>query len=105
MNWNAPLAWVAWYVENKVVPNFGGCDGNCVPLAQSQSVKVQMDTSISLTLSASDYDGSVASWEIVSMPQLGTLSGTAPNLMYTPNPGATGSDFFTFRHETSYFRI
>jgi len=97
VNWNAPLAWVAWYVENKVVPNFGGCDGNCVPLAQSQSVKVQMDTPITLTLSASDYDGSVASWEVVSMPQLGTLSGIEPNLMYTPNPGATGSDFFTFR--------
>jgi len=29
VNWNAPLAWVAWYVENKIVPNFEGCDGNC----------------------------------------------------------------------------
>mmetsp|Transcript_30370 Transcript_30370/g.52628 ORF Transcript_30370/g.52628 Transcript_30370/m.52628 type:complete len:1046 (+) Transcript_30370:903-4040(+) len=23
VNWNAPLAWTAWYIENKVVPNLG----------------------------------------------------------------------------------
>ena len=23
INWNAPLAWTAWYIENKVVPNLG----------------------------------------------------------------------------------
>lgn len=31
INWNAPLAWVAWYIENKVVPNLGDCwDANCL---------------------------------------------------------------------------
>lgn len=24
VNWNAPLAWAAWYIENKIVPNLGG---------------------------------------------------------------------------------
>ncbi|KAL3781701.1 hypothetical protein HJC23_009919 [Cyclotella cryptica] len=31
INWNAPLAWVAWYIENKVVPNLGDCgEENCL---------------------------------------------------------------------------
>lgn len=97
VNWNAPLAWVAWYIENKIVPNLGGCGGNCQPLAESFSGKLQMDTSIAFTLKASDYDGTVTSWEIVGQPTFGTLSGTAPNLVYTPNTGSVGTETFTFR--------
>ncbi|KAL7541081.1 hypothetical protein ACHAXR_010610 [Thalassiosira sp. AJA248-18] len=97
VNWNAPLAWVAWYIENKVVPNLGGCGGNCAPLAESLTSKLLMDTSINLALSASDYDGTIVIWEIVDGPTFGSLSGTAPNLVYTPNTGAVGTDTFTFR--------
>jgi len=97
INWNAPLAWVAWYIENKAVPVLGGCDGNCPPTVQSLSnIKVQMDSSVSLTLSASDYDGTIVSWEVTS-PSFGVLTGDAPNLVYTPNTGALGTDTFTFR--------
>jgi len=96
INWNAPLAWVSWYIENKVTPNLGGCDGNCKPLAKSFSGKLQMDTSIQLNLEASDYDGSVDTWEIVSSPMFGSLSGDLPNVIYTPNNGAIGTDTFTF---------
>ena len=85
------------YIENKVTPNLGGCGGNCPPTVKSLSVKVQMDTPISLTLSASDYDGTVVSWETVTSPGIGAISGTAPNLIYTPNTGAVGTDTFSFR--------
>ena len=34
---------------------------------------------------------------MVATPANGTLSGTAPNLTYTPNANASGSDSFTFR--------
>ena len=55
-----------------------------------------MDSSVSLTLSASDYDGTIVSWEVTS-PSFGVLTGDAPNLVYTPNAGALGTDTFTFR--------
>ena len=97
VNWNAPLAWVSWYIENRVVPNLGGCGGNCAPLAKSYSGKLQMDESIALTLEASDYDGTVTTWEIINDPAMGTLSGAAPNLVYSPNAGAVGMDTFTFQ--------
>ena len=96
INWNAPLAWTAWYIENKIVPNLGGCGGNCAPLANSLSAKLQMDSSISLTLSADDHDGAVATWEIVELPTFGALSGNAPNVVYTPNANTAGTDSFTF---------
>jgi endoglucanase len=97
VNWNAPLAWAAWYIENRIVPNLGGCDGNCAPVANSLSAKLQMDSSISLALSAEDYDGVVVTWEIVEVPSFGVLSGTAPNVIYTPNANAAGTDSFSFR--------
>jgi endoglucanase len=96
VNWNSPLAWVAWYIEHKIVPQLGGCGGNCAPIAESYSAKVQMNDSASLTLQASDYDGSISSWAITEQPKLGSLSGTAPNLVYTPNINTRGVDTFSF---------
>ena len=37
------------------------------------------------------------SFTVLTQPSNGTLTGTAPNLIYTPNPGYTGPDHFTFR--------
>ena len=34
---------------------------------------------------------------MVTGPTKGTLSGTAPNLTYTPNANANGADSFTFK--------
>merc|ERR1711933_412389 len=96
VNWNSPLAWVAWYIEHKIVPQLGGCGGNCAPVAESLSAKVQMNDSVSLTLQASDYDGTITSWAITEQPELGSLSGTAPNLVYTPNINTRGIDTFSF---------
>jgi endoglucanase len=96
VNWNAPLAWVAWYVENKVVPVLGGCVGNCAPQAFDESLSVEMDTPTAITLAAHDVDGTVASWSIVQQPANGSLSGTAPNLTYTPDSLSLGGDTFTF---------
>lgn len=95
VNWNAPLSWVAWYVENKVVPVLGGCVGNCAPVVSDQSAIVEMDTPTALTLEAYDVDGTIASWN-VGTPANGSLSGTAPNLTYTPNPLFLGYDSFTY---------
>ena len=80
------------------MPNLGGCgEGNCAPLANSFSGKLQMDTNIALTLTAADYDGTIDVWEIVGSPSFGTLTGTLPDVIYTPNQGAIGTDLFTFQ--------
>jgi hypothetical protein len=69
---------------------------NHAPVADPQCVNTQRDTPVPIKLTGSDADGNPLTYTIVSPPQHGTLSGTAPNLVYTPNAGYTGSDSFTF---------
>lgn len=70
---------------------------NDAPVANSQSVTVTEDIAKAITLSGSDVEGSALTYTVVSQPTKGILSGTAPNLTYTPNTNANGSDSFTFR--------
>jgi Ca2+-binding RTX toxin-like protein len=71
---------------------------NVAPIANSQSVTTEEDTPVTILLSGSDADipANTLTFVIVTGPTFGTLSGTAPNLTYTPNPGFSGSDSFTF---------
>jgi len=52
---------------------------------------------IAITLSGSDADGDSLTFSITSDPLHGSLSGTAPELLYTPQTGFVGSDVFSFR--------
>jgi hypothetical protein len=49
-----------------------------------------------VTLSASDADGDELTYVIVDEPANGNLSGSAPNLLYTPAPGFAGQDTFAY---------
>merc|ERR1712000_548227 len=71
---------------------------NLAPLAQGQELTVEMDQVLALVLLATDTDSEVESltYQIASQPQYGTLSGTAPDLTYTPEAGYSGTDSFTF---------
>lgn len=66
------------------------------PIAQAQSVSLDRDTSKTITLVASDPDGDPLSFGIDTRPTNGKLSGTGPDVVYTPNPGFVGSDSFLF---------
>jgi len=66
-------------------------------IAQSQTVKAVLSNKNAITLQAYDGDGDKLTYTVVSQPKQGTLSGTAPNLVYVPNADATGTDSFTFR--------
>ena len=68
---------------------------NVLPVANAQSLLTNENTPLSLTLSGSDSDGTVESYQVGS-PSHGILSGTAPNLTYTPTTKFDGSDSFTF---------
>lgn len=69
---------------------------NAAPVADPQSLSMYQDTSLPITLTASDPDGDTLDYAIVTNPSHGTLAGTAPNLVYTPQAGYTGEDQFTF---------
>jgi hypothetical protein len=71
--------------------------GNRPPVAIAQTVTADEDIPKSITLAGSDADGNALTHIVVSPPNRGTLSGTAPNLIYTPNPNAHGADSFTFK--------
>lgn len=70
---------------------------NLAPSARAQTVDVLEDTPFDLLLSGHDPDGDALSFLVVDPPTRGTLSGTAPNLRYTPAPDHHGLDRFTFR--------
>jgi len=70
---------------------------NDAPVAQDQTVTTAEDTAKAITLVATDADGDTLTYTVVAGPTNGTLSGTAPNLTYTPNANFTGSDSFTFK--------
>jgi VCBS repeat-containing protein len=69
---------------------------NRPPAAHEQSVTTNRDVAVAITLTGSDADGDPLTFSVTSAPSSGTLSGTAPNLTYTPSPGFTGNDSFTF---------
>jgi hypothetical protein len=48
-------------------------------------------------LAGTDPDGDPLTYHIVTGPSNGTLSGTEPNLIYTPNPDFWGQDEFSFK--------
>jgi hypothetical protein len=70
---------------------------NDPPRANDDSVTTQEDTLASITLTGCDPDGDALSYSVVQNPSHGTLSGTGPNLVYTPNENFNGSDSFLFK--------
>ena len=74
---------------------------NRPPVANAQSVTVYA-TATPITLTATDADGNALTYRLMTNPTHGTLTGTAPNLTYTPTTGYNGNDSFTFRANDGY---
>jgi hypothetical protein len=70
---------------------------NDTPSASPQTLTTPEDTSLSLTLSGTDGDGDMLSYVIVGDPAHGSLTGTGPDLVYTPVANYNGPDSFNFR--------
>src|SRR5204863_13002 len=70
---------------------------NHAPVANAQSVTTNEDVAAPITLTASDIDNDTLIYSVVTGPAHGTLSGTAPNLTYTPASLSYGPDSFTFK--------
>ena len=69
---------------------------NDAPVAADQSPPVNEDEALEITLIGTDVDGDVLTYKVATDPAHGTLTGTPPNLIYTPQADYNGSDSFTF---------
>lgn len=70
---------------------------NDPPTVQGAALTTDEDVAIPVTLSAQDVDGAPLTYTIDPSPQHGTLTGTAPNLTYTPAAEYSGDDSFVFK--------
>lgn len=66
------------------------------PVAYPVNASTAKNTVVLLTLFADDPLEAITGWTIDLEPSNGTLSGTAPNLTYTPDSGFSGRDSFTY---------
>jgi hypothetical protein len=70
---------------------------NVAPTATSQTVTTDEDTAVAIVLAGADPNvGDTLSFTVVSQPAHGVLSGTAPNLTYTPAANFNGSASFDY---------
>jgi F5/8 type C domain/Bacterial Ig domain/Fibronectin type III domain/Putative Ig domain len=70
---------------------------NDAPSALGKSLSIGEDKVLSVLLEGSDSDDKSLNYSIVNTPSNGKLSGTAPNLSYSPAPDFSGLDSFSYR--------
>ena len=71
---------------------------NDAPVASTQNITTNEDSSVSGTIIASDADGDVLTYTLISLPGNGTVALNANGTYtYTPKSGFSGSDHFTVR--------
>ncbi len=82
-------------ISNLPFPTLGPNTQECAPpSAVAQAVATDEDTAKSITLAGAG--SGTLSYLVMTAPANGALSGTAPNLTYTPNANFAGDDSFTF---------
>ena len=76
---------------------------NHAPVANAQSVTTAEDAAVAITLTGLDVGRRPVDLLIVNAPAHGTLSGTAPNLTYTPAPTTTARTASPSRSTTAWW--
>jgi len=75
-----------------------GGAGSQAPIADDQSLATARDVPLTITLTATDPDSDPLTYTVVASPDNGGhLTGTPPNVTYTPSPGFDGIETFAFR--------
>jgi hypothetical protein len=67
------------------------------PIADNQAVEVTAGEPKRITLNGSDPKGAKLSYQVVQNPKKGRLTGIPPQLTYTADQTASGSDSFNFK--------
>lgn len=70
---------------------------NDAPRSADQSLTVPFGRTLPITLFGTDIDGDTITYQIVSGPTNGVLSGSGAARSYTPNSGFSGDDSFTYK--------
>ena len=74
---------------------------NRPPVARPQNLNLWQNSPTNLTLTAHDADGDALNFSIAHFPTHGLLTGTPPDLAYTPSNNFIGLDGFTFTADDS----
>jgi hypothetical protein len=69
---------------------------NTPPTAENLFIATVVNVPTSIVLKGADVDGDPLTFSLASSPVHGFLSGTSPNLTYTPQTGFAGLDGFTY---------
>ena len=70
---------------------------NEVPTGIPLEVSVEQDSSDNfIVIKGIDIENDILDYAVVTEPEFGVLTGSAPNLLYTPDESYTGPDSFTF---------
>ncbi|OQY29366.1 MAG: hypothetical protein B6244_03910 [Candidatus Cloacimonetes bacterium 4572_55] len=69
---------------------------NDPPVAEGQSINMVEDTTIAITLTAFDSEDDLLTYVIQDSTTHGALTGTSPNIVYTPDQNYSGLDQFSF---------
>ncbi len=70
---------------------------NDAPVALAGTHTTAEDTPLAIAIGGTDSEGATLSFTIVTSPVKGTLSGTPPNVTYSPATNYSGTDSFTFQ--------
>lgn len=90
MTWRGP-----WQPQSETYYLKVVCGG--APKAYDANVMTEEDTPMNVHLTASDPNATTLTYSIVVPPAHGQLSGSAPDLTYTPDPCYSGVDSFSFK--------
>jgi len=70
---------------------------NVPPVAHDMEIDVYEDVSIEIALNATDEDGDDLTYNVVSVPEHGIITGEGKNIYYKPVENYNGTDSFTFK--------
>lgn len=83
--------------DSSVFLKAGSLSTNEAPIAQDSSVTARAGEATPVSLVATDPDGDALTYQVVTGPQQGSLTGTGANRTYTSAAGYVGADSLTFR--------
>ncbi|KPA15382.1 outer membrane adhesin-like protein, partial [Candidatus Magnetomorum sp. HK-1] len=69
---------------------------NDMPYAESKEYVIAENEPFSITLTATDIDNDILTYELAGTPQHGTITGQTAQIIYKPEEGFWGIDQFTF---------
>ena len=67
------------------------------PTGNDMKITLKEGQSVGFSLSGHDAENTPLTYMLLSHPSFGQLSGTLPDLIYTPNDGFFGKDFLSFQ--------